>query len=184
MRDDNDINDMSGLEIARFASERGLPCIIVTSFPTVDLARVALRAQGAAPYAQDLVTKASGPQALLDSIRLTFGYVESTPEKPVKNGLYVDLDRKLVLKDGAEIEVSIRQYKLLAELWQMDGGVCTYSELLKAVYQEDRSDLEIGKDTRIKKLVDRTKQKIEDKDSEHQYIETEFGRGYRLNRRP
>jgi DNA-binding response OmpR family regulator len=186
MRDDDDINDMSGLEIAMFASKLGLPCIIVTAFPTVELARATLRVQGpgAAPYARDLITKGSGPQALLDSIRLTLDYAETTLEKSVEKGLYVDLDRKLVFKDGVKIELPSRQYKLLAELWKMDGGVCTYAELIKSIYQENRSDLEIGKDTRIKKLVDRTKHKIEDKDSKHQYIETESGRGYRLNRNP
>jgi two-component system KDP operon response regulator KdpE len=182
LKDDGDVNDISGLEIARLASERGMPCIIVTSFPTVELARAALRSRGAAPYARDLITKASGPQALLDSILLVLD-IKPTQADPPRPGLYVDLERKLVFKDGIKIKVSRHQYALLAALWCKDGGVCTYAELFKAVYGEDRSEFEIGKDTRIKKLVDRTKQKIEEKNSPHQNIESESGRGYRLNRK-
>jgi two-component system KDP operon response regulator KdpE len=184
MRDEFDPNDLGGLEVAKFASKIGIPCIIVTAFPTVELARMALRSRGAEPLAKDLLTKASGAQALLDSIHLTLTYVEPTQRKPVEKGLFVDLERGLVLKDGLEIEVSPKQYNLLEALWCKDGGVCTYTELFKAVYGEDRSDLEKGRDTRIKKVVDRTKQKIEDENSQHPYIETEFGRGYRLNRNP
>jgi two-component system KDP operon response regulator KdpE len=183
MRDDNDPNDMSGLEIAKFASEQRIPSIIVTAFPTVELARMALRSRGAEPFAKDLITKASGAQALLDSIRLTLAYVEPVPKKPAEKGLFIDPEKRLVRKDGVEVKVSPKQYDLLAELWRKDGGICSYAELFKAVYPGESSEFEIGRVTRIKKLVDRTKQKIEDKNSQSQYIETEFGRGYRLNRK-
>jgi DNA-binding NtrC family response regulator len=69
MRDDEDANDVSGMEIAKFASESGIPCIIVTAFPTVERARMALRSHRTEPFVKDLIPKASSPQALLDSIR-------------------------------------------------------------------------------------------------------------------
>jgi len=69
MNDDFDLDDISGLEIAKFASERGIPCILLTAFPTVELARTALRSQGAESLAKDLISKSGGAQALLKSIR-------------------------------------------------------------------------------------------------------------------
>ena len=184
MRDDTNLNDMSGLAVAKFASECGIPCIIVTAFPTVDLARMALRSRGAEPLAKDLITKASGPQALLDSIRLTLEYRELIAAEYDPKGLHIDLEKRWVLMDGKKIPSPPRQYALLAELWRKEGGVCTYSELYKAVYMEDISETEAVNDTRIKKLVERVKAKIENKASGHEYIRTEFGMGYRLIRKP
>lgn len=184
MRDEVDTHDMGGLEIAKFASENGIPCIIVTAFPTVDLARVALRARRAEPYARDLITKASGAQALLDSIHFILEETESPQRKSTGIGLFIDLERRLVWKDGVEIDVSSKQYELLAELWRRDGGVCTYVELIKMVYREDVPEIDAVNDTRIKKLVDRTKKKIKDDDPAHPLIATESGRGYRLNHKP
>src|SRR6185295_122569 len=84
MRDEDDLNDWGGMEIAKFASERGIPCDIVTAFPSVELARLALRARGGEPFAQDMVTKASGPQAVLDAINPILH--SRDPEPAVNNG--------------------------------------------------------------------------------------------------
>ena len=88
MRDDQDANDVSGLAIAQFASERGIPCIIVTAFPTVDLARAALRARREESFVKELIPKASGPHALLDSIRALVGdpTTQAPPPEEKKKG--------------------------------------------------------------------------------------------------
>jgi two-component system KDP operon response regulator KdpE len=181
MQDDEDPNDMSGLEIAKFASENGVSCIIVTAFPTVELARIALRSRGAEPYAKDLITKASGAQALLDSISLTLRNRQQPPEKADPGGLTTNLEQRLVRQNGIIVKLSKNQYTLLAELHKKDGGVSTYAELIKSIYDETLSDKQAANDKRLRNLVDRTKLKIEDQLSEHVYIEVVSGRGYRLN---
>jgi DNA-binding response OmpR family regulator len=184
MRDDRNTNDVSGLEVARFASGHGIPCILVTAFPTVELARIALRARGTGPLAQDLITKSSDPQALLDSIHFTLATPNLPPREPMPEGIYIDLVRKMVFREGVDVGVSAKQFKLLEALWLREGGVCTYVELFKAVYGEDLSENESLRDTRIKKLVDRIKENLSDQDRAHPYIVTEFSRGYRLDRNP
>jgi DNA-binding response OmpR family regulator len=181
MRDDDDGNDMGGLEIAKFASECGIPCIIATAFPTVELARIALRSRGAEPFAQDLITKGSGPQALMDSISLTLHSKDPKPVQPVEEGLVIDLDKELVRKNGLNIDVSPKQFRLLAELRRKDGGVCSCVDLIRAIYQEELGEKAAQNDKRLRNLVERTKDKIEDKGSSHEYIEAVSGRGYRLN---
>jgi DNA-binding response OmpR family regulator len=181
MRNDDELNDMSGLEIAKFASQCGIPCIIVTAFPTVELARIALRSRSAEPFAQDLITKASGPQALIDSIRLTLQSKDSESVPPVDEGLVIDLDKELVRKNGSNVDVPPKQFRLLAELRRKDGGVCSCVELIRAIYQEELGEKAAQNDRRLRNLVDRTKDKIEDKGSGHEYIEAVSGRGYRLN---
>ena len=181
MREEEDLNDMSGLEVAKFASTLNIPCIIVTAFPTVELARIALRSRGAEPFAKDLITKASGPQALVDSISLILKYTDLTSAKSVENGLLVDVDKKLIWKNGEIIKLSKNQYSLMVELNNKDGGVCSYKELIKAIYDEDLTAIDAQNDKRFRNLVDRTKEKIEDMDSSHEYIAAVAGMGYRLN---
>jgi DNA-binding response OmpR family regulator len=181
LRDDNDTNDMSGLEVAKFASQCGIPSILITAFPSVELARVALRSRGAEPYAEDLITKGSDPQAVLDSISITLGTRDARKEKPALNGTYLDLDRKLVLKDGQIIKTSKNQYALLEELYKKDGGVCSHAELIRAIYGEPSGEKDAQNDRRLRNLVERTKDKIEDPGSTHEYLEAVSGRGYRLN---
>jgi len=182
LKDDDDPNDMSGLEIAKFASERNIPCIIVTAFPTVELARIALRSRGAEPFAKDLITKPSSPQALIDSISVILQSKDSRPGKHDVKGIRFDLARRLVWKNGGLLKLSKNQYLLLEELYKKDGGLCSCMELIRAIYDgEQLSEKAAQKDRRLRNLVDRTKDKIEDEGSEHEYLKVVPGRGYRLN---
>jgi two-component system KDP operon response regulator KdpE len=187
LQDDSDVNDISGMEVAKRASGIGIPCILVTAFPTVELARLALRSRGAESFAKDLITKASGPQALLDSISITM--MNSSNHRQaggVQPRLIIDLERKLVWKDGLLVDLSKNQYILLSELFRKNGGLCTHAELIKAIYDETVTDADAVNDRRLRNLVDRTKEKIEDSDQDsgsgpgHEYIEAVTGRGYRL----
>jgi len=181
LRSDIEYGDMSGFEIAKFASKRGIPCIIVTAFPTVELARLALRSRGAEPFAKDLITKSSGPQALLDSISLVLRHEDSKPSKSVTEGLYIDTTKRLIWKNGELIELSKKQYALLEELHKSDSGVSTFADVIKAVYGETLTADEAQNDRRLKNLVDRVKEKLEDRGIGHEYIERIPGRGFRLN---
>ena len=197
MRDEDDANDVDGLEIAKFASERGIPCIIITGFPTVELARIALRARGREPIAWDMIPKASGPQALLDSIGPVFELADAklagdpTTQAPppkdepkTKGPLVIDLKRKLIWKDGVLLRLPPKQYTLLEELFKKDGGVCSYTELLWAIYGEQIVGKAAQNEGRLRNLVDRTNDNVKDEDSDHEYIEAVPGRGFRLNLEP
>jgi two-component system, OmpR family, alkaline phosphatase synthesis response regulator PhoP len=184
MVDDNDRDDMSGLEVAQFAHACGIPCIIVTAFPTVELARTALRARGVI-HAQDLIPKKDGPQALIDSISRTLreqeereSRIDPTPSQP--KGLRLAKGR--IYKDETEIKLPKNQFALVAELCKKDGDVCKYAELMLAVYGESENGHAEPQDRRLRNLVDRTSKRIDDKD--HHYIEAVTGRGYLLKQRP
>jgi CheY-like chemotaxis protein len=81
--DDTDIEDMSGLEVSKFAAHCEVPCILVTSFPSGESARMVLRAIGGTPPIVDLILKASGPQALLDSIQRALRHDDAGPTKTI-----------------------------------------------------------------------------------------------------
>jgi hypothetical protein len=64
--DDEDVNDMSGLEVAKFANAQTIPCVLITAFPTVRVARAALSTHYAdVPLAIELIPKIEGPESIL-----------------------------------------------------------------------------------------------------------------------
>jgi DNA-binding response OmpR family regulator len=181
LSDDEDLDDISGIEVAKAASTLGIPCIIVTAYPTVELARKALRSRGVEPFARDLVPKADGSDALLDSIILTLRVPAPPPPTslpPLKSRFKVDQKKRLVSKNGVLIRLSKGQYQLVEALYKSEGGVCTDTELVLEVYGEKMNGKAKGRDNRLRNLVERTRKKIDDKD--HRYIESVAGQGYRL----
>lgn len=185
LRDQSDTTDISGMEVAKRASSLGIPCIIVTAFPTVEMARLALRSRGAESFATDLIPKADGPQALLDSINIT---MKNSSEQRLGNSsqgrLIIDIAAKLVWKNGTLVDLPKNQYLLLEALFLKNGGLCKHAELILAIYNETVTDADAVNDRRLRNLVDRTKEKVEEPGAAHEYIEAVTGRGYRLNLDP
>jgi DNA-binding response OmpR family regulator len=187
MQDDSNASDTSGLEIAKFASEHGIPCILITAFPSLEVVRAALRSIRAEAYAKDIITKGSDPQAVLDSISLTLRYAKPAwhasqipfVPPPVNPSLELDPKKRLVTKDGKPLKLSRAQYTLLEALFSQVEGLCTYAELMLAIYGEESNGKTDPQDKRLRNLVDRTSEKIDDED--HHYIKAVTGRGYMLN---
>lgn len=171
--------DISGLEVAKKASEAGILCIIVTAFPSVETTRLALRCRGAEPLAVDYVMKESGPQAVLDTIEAVLRGGRKEKRIP-SSDLMIDPERRLVSYKGESVNLSRQQYALLAYLYRKDGAVCSPAELLKAIYDEDVPPDKANIDKRLMHLVERLKEKIKEDPSEPPYLLKVFGRGYRL----
>ena len=69
--DDEDVNDFSGLSLAKLIAFRNIPIIICTGFPTPETLREALKpfGRGRKPSAVDFILKSEGIDSLLKSIR-------------------------------------------------------------------------------------------------------------------
>jgi DNA-binding response OmpR family regulator len=180
MTEDEDDYDFSGLEVARLASEQGIPCIVITAFPSIQATRLALRSRGVEPLAVDLIPKADGPQSILDTIRLVLQRHEEQA-KARRRGLQIDLERGLAWLDGEELDLSRNQYDLLAYLYVMDGAVCSPEDLLQAVYGEQVPPEQASADKRLESLVDRLRKKIEQDPSDPRHLIKVYGRGFRLD---
>ena len=180
LTDDGADYDFSGLKVARVAGEAGVPCIIITAFPTVEATRQALRSRGLKPLALDLVPKLGGPAAILDAIRVVWDRPLEQTRKEAPGGLAIDLERGLASLDGDPLALSRLQYRLLAFLYERQGAVCTPVELFEAVYGERIPAGQASADKRLEHLVTRLREKIEDDPSEPRYLLTEHGRGFRL----
>ncbi len=180
LTNDEDIYDISGLEIAKSASERNIPCVIISAFPSVEATRLALRSRGAEPLAVDFVPKSAGPEALLDAINTILGNRGKSLTTMYMSGLEIDLDQRLVWRRGELLDLSRYQYALLVYLYQKKGTVTSPEELIQAIYEEEVSAKEANIDRRLEHLVERLREKIEDDPSNPHHLLKVHRRGFRL----
>jgi|GEM_PF-1000020 len=176
----HDRYDISGLEVAKSAFERGLPCIMMTGFVSEaqEAMRLALRSLGREPLAEDFVFKGDHPDAIVDAIAHVLGNLAQTTA--VSTGLAVDLSKGLVTLNGVKIDLSAQQYKLLACLFGKQGAVCSGQEILKEIYGEDLAPEKASADKRLERLVARLRGKIEEDRNCPKHLITVPGRGFRL----
>jgi two-component system KDP operon response regulator KdpE len=91
-------------------------------------------------------------------------------------GLEVDLGRRLVRVDGAEVRLSPKQYRLLQVLVSNAGKVVTHRHLLNEVWGAvHRDDIQY-----LRVFVRKLRSRIEADPARPRYLLTELGVGYRL----
>jgi DNA-binding response OmpR family regulator len=78
------------------------------------------------------------------------------------------------------VQLSRKQYVLLAHVYSREAVVCGPEELLKAVYDEDVPPERAGADRRLERLVVRLREKIEEDPRRPRRLIKEPRRGYRL----
>lgn len=179
LSNDKDGYDITGLEVAKKAAEKQIPCIIMSAFPSAEATRLALRSRGATPLAADFVPKANGPQAVLDAINVVLNNSVEILEKTIPE-LKIDINHKLVWYKGKILDISRYQYALLAYLFQKEGTVCSPEELVKEIYDEDIPAEQASFDRRLEHLVERLQQKIEEDPSNPRHLVRVSRRGFRL----
>jgi len=128
--------------------------------------------------------------SLANAIRLVFVASDETlqsvvidRDKPVaaETGLRIDRDARRVFVTGRELDppLSLPQYRLLELLIDLRGGICSREQVITAVWPEAIS--EGVSEQAIDALVRRLRDRIAEFDSEHQYIVTVRGHGFRLD---
>jgi two-component system KDP operon response regulator KdpE len=129
--------------------------------------------------ADDYVVKPFGMGELLARIGAAMRRAASDrPAQPVfqVGGLEVDLGRRIVRVDNAEVRLSPKQYRLLQMLVVNAGKVVTHRQLLNEVWGAAHVDDIQYLRVFMRKLRDR----IETEPSRPRYLLTELGVGYRL----
>jgi two-component system KDP operon response regulator KdpE len=166
--------DMTGQELLRLWRSEGrtLPIVILSSRTDETGIVQALEAG-----ADDYVTKPFGMRELAARLRVALRHkLHQQGEKPVfrTGALSVDLVRRIVQLDGAEVKLSPKEYDILRTLVQHAGKVLTHRHLLREVWggNEDVQYLRV--------YIRQLRQKIEPVPEQPFYITTEPGVGYRL----
>ncbi len=171
---------ISGLDVCRRLREEQdqqapLPVIMLTA-----LGEESDRVLGLESGADDYVTKPFSPreltlrvQAVLRRAR-TAGLVD-TPPQPVRSGrLEVDVAARRVCRDGCELELTVREFDLLAFFVAHPGRAFTRAELLEQVWGWSFGDL-----STITVYVRRLRDKIEPEPASPVQLQTVWGVGYR-----
>jgi len=120
-------------------------------------------------------------------VKLSFVGAEATAplafEQGTRFGLYLDQSSHAVFVGGRELSppLSLAQYRLLELLYET-GRVCSRDEIVEAVWPE--ASEEGVSDQAIDALVRRLRERLNEVDSDHQYIITVRGHGFRLDRIP
>jgi len=168
--------DADGLDTARALRELSRAPIIVLSARGREYDKVAALDRGA----DDYLTKPFGVPELLARVRVALrrAALPNTPAQAVfaVGGLRVDLLRRQVFREGAEVHLTPTEYKLLAALIREAGRVITHRRLLEEVWGANYVDQ--GHYLRV--YMAQLRHKLEPDPSRPRLLTTEPGVGYRL----
>jgi DNA-binding response OmpR family regulator len=168
--------DMSGLEVMRKLRERtSIPIILLTAKDN-DADKV----RGLELGADDYLVKPFNPEELSARVRavLRRSVGLSSTENMVKAGhVEIDLNRRLVRKNGEIVTLTRTEWMLLQHLAANAGKVMLNTELLSKVWgPEYRDDLQY-----LRVWVSRLRSKLEDDPANPAIIKTLQGIGYLLD---
>jgi DNA-binding response OmpR family regulator len=177
---------VSGLEVCRRLREGQdakvpLPVIMLTA-----LGEESDRVAGLESGADDYVTKPFSPreltlrvQAVLRRARAAGAVAAVTPQ-PVRSGrLEVDVAARRARGDGRELDLTVREFDLLAFFVCHPGRAFTRAELLEQVWGWSVGDL-----STITVYVRRLRDKVEREPASPAQLQTVWGVGYRWEANP
>jgi two-component system, OmpR family, KDP operon response regulator KdpE len=165
--------DGSGVELCRRLREWSTMPIIVLSAIGEEEAKVEALEAGA----DDYVTKPFGPRELVARVAAALRRAGETPSEPAieVDGLQVDLNARVVRRDGEEVHLTPIEFDLLRTLVRHRGRLMTHRALLVEVWGPQYAD-----DTQVLRVhIANLRRKIEPS-GERRYIRTDPGIGYRF----
>jgi DNA-binding response OmpR family regulator len=176
---------VGGLEVCRQLREgrdpQGpLPVIMLTA-----LGEESDRVRGLEGGADDYVTKPFSPRELTLRVQAVLrrahaGNTAAVVAQPVRSGrLEVDLAARRVRSDGHELDMTVREFDLLAFLVTHPGRAFSRAELLEQVWGWSFGDLSI-----ITVYVRRLRDKVEQDPASPTQLQTVWGVGYRWEASP
>lgn len=170
--------DMTGEEICSIVRKKSrVPIIMLTA--KIDEKSII---SGLHMGADDYITKPFSPRELIARIyaifrRLNEEVVPLSNEISFNdNDLVIDMLKKEIRKNGENIALTSRQYKILMTLLKYPNKTFTREELISTALGDDYDGYDRNVDTHVKNI----RQKIETNPKDPQYIITVHGTGYRF----
>ncbi|MGD0642726.1 MAG: response regulator [Roseiarcus sp.] len=168
--------DMDGKDVLGKARQFTSAPIVILSARDREAEKIAALDLGA----DDYVEKPFAIGELLARLRAALRHAKAgaAPKTRIEiDGLTIDMDKRLVTRDGAAIKLTPREYDLLCALAGNAGRVMTHSHILTAVWGPAHKD-----DTQyLRVFVGQLRNKIERDPSSPAIIRTESGIGYRFS---
>ncbi|MEQ1617929.1 MAG: response regulator transcription factor [Terricaulis sp.] len=138
----------------------------------------ALKVRALDAGADDYVTKPFGLEELLARLRAALRHgvqVGGSTPKVQTGPLEIDLAARVVRRGGAEIDLSPKEFEILALLAAQLGKVVRHQALLKAVWGSERADIQY-----LRVYVSQLRAKLERTTGEPRLLISDPGVGYRL----
>ena len=169
---------IDGEQVCRSIRERSVVPVIMLTARDTDLDKVTMLGAGA----DDYVVKPFSPPELVARARALLRRVSgalSDPAAGVSTGaLVVDASTREVRVDGAPVELTAKEFDLLAAMAAEPGVVFTRGQLLQRVWGFSDFVEERGVDVHIRHL----REKLGDDAVAPRFLETVRGVGYRIRR--
>jgi DNA-binding response OmpR family regulator len=164
---------LDGLAVCRLIrGESGIPVILLTA-----RAAEADRLEGLDLGADDYVTKPFSPRELVARVRAVLRRTQANaPETLAVGALTVDTGRHEVAVGGRAVDLTPREFALLATLVRAPGRVFSRQALRERAFGEDSDALDRTVDAHVVKL----RRKLAAAGAGAPVVETVFGVGYRL----
>ena len=166
--------DVNGIDLcAKLREWHSCPIIFVSALDGSDTIVSALDAGG-----DDFITKPFDNKVLAAKIEANLRRAASTQPEFAANaivcgGFTLDIGLAAVIKDGQEIKLSSREYRILSLLMQNPGRYFSTDEIYRRIWGRDPNG-----DTRsVVVHIHNIRKKIGDVD-EPRYLRNEWGRGY------
>ncbi len=166
--------DLDGLVVCQRLRERLEAPIIILSALGEERKKIQALELGA----DDYLTKPFGTGELLARIRVALRHAAGSHTGSVVRAgeLSLDLERRLVTREGAPVHLTPKEYTALKYLVQHAGKVATHRALLTSIWgQEYGEELHY-----LHVLINQLRRKIESDPSQPRYLLTEPGIGYRF----
>jgi two-component system, OmpR family, response regulator ResD len=176
---------IGGLEVCRRLRAEQDPQVPLPVIMLTALGEESDRVRGLEGGADDYVTKPFSPRELTLRVlavlrRAQADWQTAVVAPPVRSGrLEVDLAARRVRRDGLEIDLTVREFDLLAFLVSHPGRAFSRAELLEQVWGWSFGDLSI-----ITVYVRRLRDKVEQDPASPAQLQTVWGVGYRWEASP
>jgi two-component system KDP operon response regulator KdpE len=166
--------DFDGIEVTRRLREWSQTPIIILSVREAENDKISALDAGA----DDYLTKPFSTGELMARMRVALRRQTTKPDDPVLevDNLKMDIARRLVTVDDAQISLTPTEYEILRLLLQNAGKVITHRQLLRQVWGSAyESEMHI-----LRVNISNLRRKIEPDPSRPHYLLTEPGVGYRI----
>jgi two-component system KDP operon response regulator KdpE len=167
--------DLPGVEVLQRLREWSKVPVLILSVRGAEGDKIAALDAGA----DDYLTKPFGSGELLARLRVLLRRAQ-TPEETgvVKFGtVEVDLTRRLVTKNGAEVRLTAKEYAFLRMLLAHRGKVITHRQVLREIWGPKAEE----QTHYLRVYMAHLRQKLEDEPNQPKFFRTEAGIGYRFS---